>query len=413
MPGMAMYKEPTVFASEQANIDKWFALTHKKVQNWLYICWPEDRTKAPFLYPHVVQRYYQVNREKTVGSFINGGGDHYPRQAVTLYAWMKCLWNPDYNVDAAIDEYCTRMFGAAANAMRELIQLQIDGWEKSRFPNASLSDQAVLVHAYPTKTRLRMKMLLARSKYLAWDDDLTLQRIAYYEAPLKEFLAEAGDAASAPKQSLVAKRVADDPKIDGKLDEDVWKRAEPASFVRAYDRQNRTPKCATTIKAVWSPRGVTFGFAMSDPQPYTITHDVVGRDNEHMWWNDCVELLLDPSGKNQGDFYHFIVTAAGQICDFHGVDINWNSKGIKTAAAIGKDGWSCEVFVPFDDFPGAVIPKPGEGGQWFGNFTRHRIGPTTSPVGEEGDDEDYQRLNTTYAHHSANLADFGPILFRD
>ena len=51
-------------------------------------------------------------------AFINGVGDHWPRQHISLYCWMKCLWNPDFDVDAAVDEYCQRMYGSAAKTMR-------------------------------------------------------------------------------------------------------------------------------------------------------------------------------------------------------------------------------------------------------------------------------------------------------
>lgn len=100
--------------------------------------WPEDRTPAPYLFPHTIQSFYRANRDKTVGSFIHGERDHWPRQHVSLYCWMKLLWNPEFNVDAAIAEYCRRMYGPAAATMRELIGLQIDGWERSRWPAARL-----------------------------------------------------------------------------------------------------------------------------------------------------------------------------------------------------------------------------------------------------------------------------------
>jgi hypothetical protein len=413
MPGMALYKEPSIFASEQANIDKWFALTHKKVQNWLYICWPEDRTTAPFLYPHIVQKYYQENRNKTVGSFINGGTDHWPRQGVTLYCWLKLLWNPDFKVDVAIDEYCRRMYGPASASMHRLVQLQIDGWENSRFPNATMSDRAILAHAYTTSVCQQMKDALAEAKRQAAGDDLVLKRIAYYETPFKPFLAEVGDADSLPRTSLIARRIGQEPTIDGKLDEEVWSRAQAVPFVRAYDRKIKDPKYPTSLKAIWTPRGVTFGFTMSDPTPNLIAHSRTGRDNEQLWWDDCVEILLDPTAKNQGDFYHFIVSAGGQVIDSHADDRAWNAAGIQTAAAITPGGWTLEVFIPFDDFAGAVKPAPGIGAQWLGNFTRHRVADTQLKNHPAESEEDYQRLNTTYAHASANLADFGPILFRD
>ena len=44
---------------------------------------------------------------------------------------MKILWNPNVNVDAVLDEMCGRMFGKAAGAMREFLQLTADRWEKT------------------------------------------------------------------------------------------------------------------------------------------------------------------------------------------------------------------------------------------------------------------------------------------
>jgi hypothetical protein len=305
------------------------------------------------------------------------------------------------------------MYGPASAPMRRLVQLQIDGWENSRFPNATMSDRAILAHSYTTAVCQQMKAALTEAKQQAAGDELVLKRIAYYEIPFKPFLAEVGDAATMPRTSLIAKRVGQDPKIDGKLDEETWSRAEAVPFVRAYDRNVKEPKYPTSLKAIWTARGVTFGFAMSDPTPNLIAHSRTGRDNEQLWWDDCVEILVDPTAKNQGDFYHFIVSAGGAVIDSHADDRGWNSPGIQTAAAITPQGWTLEVFIPFEDFKDGVKPVAGEGGTWSGNFTRHRVADTQQKDHPPESEEDYQRLNTTYAHASTNLADFGPILFRD
>lgn len=121
MPGIAQYKEPAIMAEEQATIDCWIAATGQKMQDWHYSCWPADRVQAPFAYPHVLKEYYQANRNKTVGSFINGGDpDEWLRFHSTLYAWMKVLWNPEFDVYAAMDEHCQRMYGPAAATVRQL-----------------------------------------------------------------------------------------------------------------------------------------------------------------------------------------------------------------------------------------------------------------------------------------------------
>src|SRR6185295_2340676 len=124
MPGLAQYKEPSIAADEQQTIDRWIKISGRPIQNWHYSCWPEDRTAAVYLFPHVIREFYQQNRAKTVGTFINGTTDHWPRQQLSLYCWMKILWNPDFDVDAAIDEHCKRMYGPAAGTMRKLVAMQ-------------------------------------------------------------------------------------------------------------------------------------------------------------------------------------------------------------------------------------------------------------------------------------------------
>jgi hypothetical protein len=417
MPGMAMYKEPSVMMAEQVNVDAWMKLTGRKIQNWHYSCWPEDRTVAPFQYPHTVQQYYRQNRDKTVGTFINGVTDHWPRQNITLYCWMKCLWNPDYNVDAAIDTFCERMFGPAAKPMRELIQLQTDGWEKSRWEGGRLYAKGIFETSYPRATVEKMEALCRQALTAAQGDDLTTRRLEYYQKPFVAFFKASKEFAEGRGlKSLVAQKVGENPKIDGKLDDAVWARATPVEFVRAQNRTEPKPTYPTQARAVWTADGITFGFRMTEPTPDRLEKSNTGRDNPNAWWSDNVELLFDVTGKNEGEFYHFMVTANGDLFDARGKDISWNSSGVVHAVHVDKDFWSLEAFVPYAAFADAVKPNSGSQTSWYGNFTRHRVcdrglKPPSDPLKDSV--REYQRMNTTFANFSANLEDFAPIVFQE
>ena len=401
MPGLARYNEPSIAASEQANIDGWVGLTGRKIQNWHYSCWPADQTKAAYQYPHVVQRHYAANRDKTVGSFINGAGDHWPRLHISLYVWMKALWNPDFDVDAVIDEFCRRMFGPAADTMHELVTMQIDGWEKSRWPGGNLSPKAIYEISYPRKDVLRMEALLKAAREQAAGDELILKRLDYYAGPMEVFFNESKAYAEGSQRTvLVAKKVGEDPVIDGKLGDDAWKQAEAVSLIRALDRKQPKPQFPTTLKAVWTLDGVTFGFRMAEPAPHNLARDIRGRDDSLAWWNDNVEIFLDVAGQRL-DYYQLIVNPNAAILDGHGRDTEWTCEGLKAKAHVGADFWSLEVYVPYAAFTDAV--KPGTGVEWFGNFTRHRVCDKKP--------REYQRLNTTYAGPSNNMMAFGPIRF--
>jgi hypothetical protein len=401
MPGMALYKEPTLLTHELENEDKWIKLTGRKIQNWHYICWPEDRIKAPYQYPHAVQNFYRAARDKTVGTFINGDRDHWQRQHLSLYCWMKLLWNPDFNVDAAIDEYCRRMYGPAADEMRQLVKLQTEGWEGSRWPGARLCAKNLYTISYQPATRAKMKELVEAIRRKTKDDPMLSARAAYYTAPFEAFFQEAEDFERCANSVLSVGHAPSDPVIDGKLDDEMWKQSKPKPFVLGYERNNPQPKFPTTIQAVWTDRGVTYGFRMAEPTPEKIEKSRSGRDHSTLWWDDNIELLLDVTGKNDGEYYHFIISAAGVSADAHRGDYSWNCNGIQAATFIGKDFWSLEVFLPFSSFPEALNPAPGAKVRWSGNFTRHRV----------ADPQEYQRLNTTYALPSENLSDFGRIVF--
>lgn len=418
MPGLAMYKEPTVAKSEQDNIDRWVKLTGRKIQNWHYSCWPEDRTTAMYHYPHAIQQFYRGNRDKTVGTFINGVTDHWPRQHLSLYCWLKVLWNPDFDVDAAIEEYCRRMYGPAARPMRELAALQIDGWEKSRLPGGLLSAKGIFEHVFPRKQVERMESLLQEAAKLAGSDSVVAKRVAYYAAPFAPFFQESRDYASGRGlKPLIVQRVGEEPVIDGKLDEPFWKRAEAVPFVRAYDKDKKEPTYPTTVQAVWTADAVTFGFRMKEPSPERIERGIKGRDDSMAWWDDNIELLFDVTGKNLGEFYHFIINVNDAVADAKGKDFSWNMDGLKTKSYVGKDFWSLEVRLPFKSFPDAVVPGPGKTVSWHGNFTRHRVADLgLKPRFEKalpGSQREYQRMNTTFAKPSNNLTDFAPLMFRE
>ena len=408
MPGIATYKEPPVLAEVQGNIDYWHKLTHRKVQTWEYPCWPADRTSAPYHYPHVVKAFYQANRDKVVGSFINGTEDHWPRQHLSLYAWMKCLWNPDFDVDAMMDELCRRMFGPAAATMRELVRIQCDGWEKSRWPNGQLSAKAVYTDSFPKPVLEKMKALLAEARQKIGNDPVLKQRLDYYERPFADFYGEYGVVMEGKGvRPLVAKKVGENPTIDGKLNDAVWEKAAATSFRRNVKTgEEAEPRHPTWVKAVWTGDGVTFGFHFSEKYPDKLYMTNANRDDGTLWGEDCCEVFLDPSGKNGGKVVQLLISAAGGLYDSLAGDMSWTCEGLKFVKAIGQDYWSMEIHVPLKALPGAMAP--GTGVSWSGQFTRFRNG-----ANKPDKDSEATKMNAQFGGFNSNTADFAPIRFEE
>ncbi len=421
MPGLAAYKEPAVLAAEQGNIDRWMDASGRKVQNWHYDVWPAHKTKAAYEYPHVVQRFYQANRDKTIGSFINGEFNHWPRQHISLYVWLKCLWNPDFPVEAAIDSFCERLFGPASKTMCELVGLQISGWEDSRWPEGRFSTRAIYEISFPRDTVKRMETLFAQARKEAKNDPLALKRLDYLAPDLEEFFTESRNWAEGTGfRPLLLQKVGEPPVMDGKLTDAQWERAQANSLVVATGKDKGKPATyPTTVQGLWTPDGVYLGFRMTEPAPDRLETRHGGHDNGEMWWDDNVELFLDPAGQNAGDFYQLIINAAQATLDNHNKDLTWEATGLKTGVFIGPDYWSLEVYLPFTLFPNARLPTPGAASTsfWTGNFTRHRVTDNSNiaPVKPklEGSKREYQRMNTTGSVTSDNLADFAEIRFSE
>jgi hypothetical protein len=410
MPGIAQYKEPAILATEQANIDSWIAATGSKMQDWHYSCWPADRTLAPFAYPHVLKAFYQANRDKTVGTFINGGEpDEWPRFHVTLYAWLKVLWNPDFDVDAAIDDYCRRMYGPAAGTVRQIVQLQMDGWEKSRWPDARLAPKSVYTVSYPKEMIAQFRQLLAQAKTEAASDPLASRRLAYFAYCFDGFFKEyAAVMEGAGQRSLVAYKVAAAPVVDGALDEAAWQKAEPVVLMKNQGGKEVAAKYPTEVRAVFTLDGITFGFKLTEPSPGKLKREVKTSDHGLTYWDDCVELFLDTTGKNLGEFCQFVINANGAVQDSKNGSYAWNAEGVKAASKLGEGFWSMEVYVPFKALGENV--RYGTGVTWYAQLTRNRM--SDNARGTESVREN-QKLNAQFTGFNSNLNDFSPLLFRE
>jgi hypothetical protein len=408
MPGLAQYKEPAIMAYEQRNIDGWMKITGRPIQNWHYSCWPADRVKAPFQYPHVIKEYYTANKGKLVGSFINGDTDHWPRHHISLYTWLKVLWNPSFDVDAYLDVYCARMYGKAAPTVREIVRLSCDGWEQSRWPEATLSPKAVYTHSFPKATVDRMLALLNKAQQEAAGDELAAKRLAYYAAPFKDFAAEYAFVMEGQGlRPLIVQKAAEKPVLDGKLDDACWKLAPPATLRKFVGNAENACTYPTEVRALFTLDGVYFGLRMTEPLPQELKTDLTARDDGMMWHQDCVELYLDVTGQNLGKFYQLILTARPAVMDLKDGDPAWNCAGLVTAVHRGTDFWSMEVFIPFASL--GVTEPLGSGKKWCGQITRHR---TTDRRTDKGEWEN-QKLNAHAGGFNANTVDFAEFIFRE
>ncbi len=412
MPGLAMLKNESCKKREEDLIRQWVKATGRPVLNWHYSCWPAEFTSAPFVYGETIRRHYEDMRGLISGTFINGGYD-VVRLQLSMYVWMRCLWNPDIDVQAVYDGFCRRMFGKAASTMRKIVDMQETGWNRQWGSNMC-SVKNIYEISYPREEVLEMQRLFAKAKKEAEGDEKAAVRIAWYEKGFEKFFKESEENASGTAfVPFMMKKAGVQPVIDGKLDDTAWAAAEGRTFVRARDKNNPTPVFATEVKAVWTDKGITFGVKADEP---AIARMHMGAPKGDPWAQDTFEIFIDPSGSADGHWYQLLIDNNARLSPSSS-GIGWKAKDVKIAIASGEKGWSMEVYVPYDalkNFPGVQLPTTSANGVvWLGNMIRWRVGDMKLPKEQrvEGSCNEMSRLNTRFNIWNRDPAAFSKFVF--
>lgn len=412
MRGAANAKEPAVAAQHDEMIAGWVKLTGgRPIRLWEYVCWPVDDTALPFQYPHVIQDFQRRHGSEIAGSFFNTG--YYPpelgreglwmSQTPTLYCWLRLMWNPNFNVDAALEEYVQLMYGPAARPMGTMLNLLIDRWEQTRWQDQPtghhISPRQVHEETMPKAQAARLRDLLIGARGMAPEGTVYRRRVDFTGRAIEAFLKESDSyhEGGANLPVLPVMKVGGPPKLDGLLEDECWRQAQPQPLKMAFTGLPPEAAKATTVQAVWTDQGVTFGFKLLEPDVASIRASRLEHDQD-VYADDCIEMFLDVSGERR-KFYQIVANSLGTIYDGGTGGAAWNSTGTKAAAARDEGVWSLEVFVPFADFEGAPPVKIGS--IWRANFTRSRWVPTF----------ELQRWSTLLRPSNHDFTAFGTLRF--
>lgn len=193
---MALTRQPVSRSTTEKNVRAWSKKIGGPITTWDYSDRGSGWTHGPVQYPHLVQDFYKQNQEFLAGSFLNGGiMSDWTTSAPTLYVWMRVMWNPDLNVDAVLDEMCKRLYGKAAPAVRELLQLQCDRWQTAKW-NEELTDAGhvppkLFAEIWPPEVVAKMQALRQRAQQEMKGDPAAEQRFAYWTWTFDAFVADA------------------------------------------------------------------------------------------------------------------------------------------------------------------------------------------------------------------------------
>ncbi|HUQ85939.1 MAG TPA: RluA family pseudouridine synthase [Vicinamibacterales bacterium] len=158
--------------------------------------------------------------------------------------------------------------------------------------------------------------------------------------------------------------------VDGALDEDVWKRAAPATdFIQADPLEGQPATEITEVRLAYDADYLYIAALCRDSDPSGIVvneirKDFAGRDQ------DTFEVLLDTFADRRNGFV-FATNSQGAKADTQianeGRDVNTNWDAVWwVQARKTADGWAAEFRIPFK----TLRFEAGDGKSWGVNFAR-------------------------------------------
>jgi hypothetical protein len=188
---------------------------------------------------------------------------------------------------------------------------------------------------------------------------------------------------SQDKKPLNIQRTELAPKIDGILDDTIWKNAEIATgFVSNRPEIGKVAPQdqRTEVKMTYDDKAIYVSAYLYD-DPTKIMKQLTSRDN--FGQTDYFILVLNPNNDAQNDTA-FYVFSSGQQADAIqnptiGEDFGWNAVW-DSAVKIMDDGWVVEMKIPYRTLRFADQEEPTWGVQFHREFRRSRSRYTWNPI---------------------------------
>lgn len=149
-------------------------------------------------------------------------------------------------------------------------------------------------------------------------------------------------------KSLTVVRVAEPPKIDGVLDDEVWKNVQVANeFVQFWPDNGAPAWQQSEVKFVYDNTAFYIGAMLYDTSPDSILTGLSERDNINN--ADYMGVYLDPVGNGMNGYGFFVTSSGIQVdmkVDTHNEDGSWDAVWM-SETSLTDNGWIAEIKIPY------------------------------------------------------------------
>ena len=422
MHGLSAAGNPEVERQDVEWAKGWMKAGHgKKISGYLYR-WPGSlgQIAVPFQYYRPAKRFFTYMRDYSTGWF-DGIPASMATHAFTAYCIMRCEWNPDFDVDAAVKEMYRRLFGPAAEDMAAIYErftanfdahpmreykkglygaayqgphfTEEETWEK-------LADKAsvdfAVVHLKAAKAKLAgaERIYVDRFNYFGPHIALLAKKRAFFD--------KGGVADPKSIRATAVERGAI--RVDGVLDERTWEEARPVSLVRTQLAIGaEEPDYPTEVKVLACKEGLYIGMRMEEP---LMDKRNVGAPDNLVYQNDGVEATFDALNRTatpDGNFSQYYISSDGRM--LYGNNACFRTQAQSKTEIAWHDGegfWSIELFAPYSELLRNLPPeKRADVKEIKANFHRRRR------AGVYRCDSSWR---TNYKGHNRDVSQFGDII---
>ncbi len=292
------------------------------------------------------------------------------------YLIARAYWNPDFDVDAALEEHWSLFFGEkSAQHLKNFYSLLVERWVNHYLANLEVIRRCIppidynclYQKGFPRKIgqELEKHLELARRELKPGAE----RRFAFFAMPWKKILGDiyAYQNLKIPAYSVKYGAV----EVNGRLDDPAWKKARILPLRDAFYGEIHKERRDPEVRLLWDKSGIYLG--MRSPAPY--------QKKGKLWGEDNFEFFLSP-GQTKDKLFQFVLSSTGQYEDYlttfdppRPSDVLWQCKGIRKAVVSTEKEWCAELFIPFTSLENGEAPVPGDA--WLGNFVSNR---TDSPA---------------------------------
>jgi hypothetical protein len=148
------------------------------------------------------------------------------------------------------------------------------------------------------------------------------------------------------------------PKVDGVLDDAVWKEAPLVGGFTLYDKPEKV-EVQTFLRVAWDDSALYFAVQCDEPLIEKLTLKAAPRDAKTIFSDEAIEIFVDPD-HDHSRYYQFGINAAGSLFDGERNNPAWNGE-VAVQTHVGEDAWFVEVAIPWRDMtkrkptPGAAV----------------------------------------------------------